>query len=621
MTMPSLDMGGQPRPWGRWLFCVSVTMALAAPMKPVSVAHAQGVVQGLGPTDIATYTTGPALPADDASSRLPEVLSDGDVVLYRRILSAQTDGDFATADKLIDALGDRRLVGHVLAERYLSKGYKTSYRELHAWLTAYSGQTETARMVRLANGKRKAGDPALPKAAVSAAGFSRSGDEDMSWRDKPYKSANPGTGAGALESRASKAMRAGHVEDAAQMLNAANGIDPILIDQLRGRIAIRAFQAGKDSLAVSLGQAALKSADKVPDAAWFGGLAAWRQGRRAEAATLFEAVATSSYGSSWTNAAGAFWAGRAYKAIGKKDKSDQFFARAAESPYSLHGLLARRSLGWDMGLDWELPALKAREVGQLRDYPAAARALALVQIGRREIAEAELRAALPKLPDDLGLPMLTLAERGGMPGLSMSVAGGFLREKSQRFDAALYPIPPWTPTPGFAVNPALVYAIAKIESHFDPTVSNASGATGLMQLMPGTAKAMTKMGKPVRLDGPDDLYDPALSLTLGQRLLHTLLTHPSVRGDLIKMTIAYNGGIGNMEKWVKSAKAGRDPLLLIEAIPSAETRNFTARALHNYFLYQMRLGQQTDGLTQLAAGRTPTYLPGQYAPQEIASIR
>ncbi|MFD2263338.1 lytic transglycosylase domain-containing protein [Lacibacterium aquatile] len=585
----------------------------------MSVAHAQGLTKGLGPTDIATYTTGPALPADDALSRLPEVLSDGDVVLYRRILSAQTDGDFATADKLIDALGDRRLMGHVLAERYLSKGYKTTYREAHAWLTAYRGQAETARMVRLASGKKKAGDPALPKGVAASAGFSRSGDEDMSWRDKPYRSS--ASGAAALEAKVTKALRAGKVEDVASILAASGVEDPILLDQQRGRAALRAFQAGKDALAVSLGQAAAKSADKVPDAAWFGGLAAWRQGRRAEAAQLFEAVAASTNGSSWTNAAGAFWAGRAYKAVGKKDKSDQMFARAAESPHSLHGLLARRSLGWDMGLDWELPSLKAREVGQLKDYPSVARALALVQVGRREIAEAELRAALPKLPEDLALSMLTLAERGGMPGLAMSVAGGLLREKSQRFDAGLYPIPPWAPTPGFAVNPALVYAIAKVESHFDPTVSNASGATGLMQLMPGTAKAMTKMGRPVRFDGPDDLYDPALSLTLGQRLLHTLLTHKSVKGDLIKLTIAYNGGIGNMEKWVQQAKAGRDPLLLIEAIPSAETRNFTARSLHNYFLYQMRLGQQTDGLTQLAAGKSPTYVPGQYAPQELASIR
>lgn len=617
--MTNSDMGHGLPSWRKMFLHFAALAVLAAPFAPVSVAQAQGLAQTPAPADVATYTTGPALPADDSVSRLPEVLGQGDVMLYRRIRDAQTAGDIAKADRLMEGLSDRRLIGHLLAERYLSKTYKTSYREAYDWLKVYGDHAEAARMLRLAAGKRLKTDPALPKLRTGAA-YGRSGDEDMSWRDRPYKSANPGAGATALLKQADKLIRAGQLEAAAEVLDAARGIDPVLIDQQRGRIAVRAFQQGQDGLAVQLGREAVRSVNQVPSAVWYGGLAAWRMGRKAEAAPLFEAVAGSAYGSDWVNAAGAFWAGRAWQALGDRNRSRAAFEKAAELPHSLHGLMARRALGWDSGMDWDLPTLQARQVGSLRSFPALGRALALVQVGMREQAEVELRLALPKLPTDLGLTMLTLAERGGMPGLAMSIAGGVQRETGVRFDAALYPIPPWSPQTGFSVNPALVYAIARIESHFDPTVSNKSGATGLMQLMPGTAKAMSRHGRTVKFDGADDLFDPGLSMTLGQRLLHTLLTHKSVRGDLVRLSIAYNAGIGNMEKWTADARTGRDPLLLLEAIPSAETRSFSARMLHGYFLYQMRLGQQTDGLTALAAGRSPTYLPGQYAPPTIARL-
>src|SRR5690349_18315239 len=65
---------------------------------------------------------------------LPTVLDAGDVARYRAIVELQADGDWAAADRVIATLDDRVLLGHVLAQRYLHKSYRSRYEELSAWL-------------------------------------------------------------------------------------------------------------------------------------------------------------------------------------------------------------------------------------------------------------------------------------------------------------------------------------------------------------------------------------------------------------------------------------------------------------------------------------------------------
>ena len=54
--------------------------------------------------------------------------------------------------------------------------------------------------------------------------------------------------------------------------------------------------------------------------------------------------------------------------------------------------------------------------------------------------------------------------------------------------AALYPLPSWQPANGYTVDRALVYAIMRAESGFDPEAESHAGARGLMQVMPATAE-------------------------------------------------------------------------------------------------------------------------------------
>ena len=91
-----------------------------------------------------------------------------------RIFDLQAAGRFAEADKLIAALRDKSLLGHVQAQRYLAASYKTTYGELVAWLEAYGDHADARRMHALALKKKpaKAAAPKAPTASSSVLPYS-----------------------------------------------------------------------------------------------------------------------------------------------------------------------------------------------------------------------------------------------------------------------------------------------------------------------------------------------------------------------------------------------------------------------------------------------------------------
>ena len=80
-----------------------------------------------------------------------------------------------------------------------------------------------------------------------------------------------------------------------------------------------------------------------------------------------------------------------------------------------------------------------------------------------------------------------------------------------------------------------------------------------------------------------------------------------MRGNLLYLVAAYNGGPGNLRKWCRRTKCKEDPLLFIESLPLRETRLFTEHVLVNLSIYRARLGQAAAALDAIVAGRWPTY--------------
>jgi soluble lytic murein transglycosylase len=102
-----------------------------------------------------------------------------------------------------------------------------------------------------------------------------------------------------------------------------------------------------------------------------------------------------------------------------------------------------------------------------------------------------------------------------------------------------------------SVDPVLVAAVLECESSGRPRAVSRSGALGLMQLMPGTAKAMAEE---LGLPGPSgsDLFDPDLNIRLGTYYLSKLWRR--YEGDRLLAIAAYHAGPTNIDEWRKQRR-------------------------------------------------------------------
>ena len=115
----------------------------------------------------------------DTTTALPHPLSAADADRYRAIFRLQQRGDWQGADQLIGRLGDTRVLGHVLAQRYLHPTYRSAYPELRDWLVSYADLPEAQQIYRLANARMQKGDtpPREPTAILRRLGTPDSGGE------------------------------------------------------------------------------------------------------------------------------------------------------------------------------------------------------------------------------------------------------------------------------------------------------------------------------------------------------------------------------------------------------------------------------------------------------------
>lgn len=558
----------------------------------------------------------PARAADDRPAELPARLSPGDAALYRYIFSLQDRGEWAAADQEIKKVRDKILLGHVLAQRYVNPQYRSSPQELSAWLAQYNDHPDAATIYKTAQRKAPRGAALARPVGETVGGLWIVDDLGPPPDRAPpagRKLSGPAAGqVAALKAQIKASLRAGQLVAAERLLvtkDAARLLSDAEVDHVKAQLAAGWFAQGDDRKALELaGEAAARSGRQVPRALWIAGLAQFKHDRFAEAAKHFEALASAPNGEPWDIAAGGFWAARAHARARRFDSVNRWLHRAAEHPRTFYGLLAIRQLGLPTPFTWDAPAVTARDLEAVQRLPAGGRAFALIQIGQNGRADAELRRVFATANPVQMRTLLAIAMHANLPGLSIRLGRELADFDGKRNDGALYPIPPWTPTNGYQVDRALIFAFMRQESQFNSKAVSHAGARGLMQLMPQTAALLD--GNSFR-GRADLLLDPVYNVTLGQRYIVQLLQDSAVQGDLIRLAAAYNGGPGNLARWTRKhdARGGEDDaLLFIESLPSPETRHFITRILYSYWMYSERLGQPTPSLDDVAAGRWPTYI-------------
>ena len=536
-----------------------------------------------------------SLPAD-----LPKALDGDSRDRYRRIFAAQSSGHWPQADAEIAQLKDRTLMGYVGAQRLLATGHPSTYPQLAAWLQDYNDHPDAPTIYRLALARRTAGSAELtPASFVSQAPMSPSFAAA-----RTVRGADAGRAA-ELRTRLQQMLNDGGFNAGFVLLDRQATVDllgPQEVELWRGRIRTRALEADSQR-----GVQVPIEAGMPADANFTMGLNAFTRGQMSEAARRFELVADAApdQASSWTLASGSFWAARANLLAGNPQKFAPYLKRAALHGRTFHGLIAQKALGMRIEADANLPSLDRGAADILRADRAGNRALALLQLGAVTAAERELYAASIDGDPRLIEAVLSLAQKAVLPSLSVRVgnANWDQRHNLKGYDAAMYPMPPWQPPEGFVIDRALLWGFMRQESAFNPKARSWAGAMGLMQLMPRTAQSVTIRYLPDRIG--QNPYEPGYNVSLGQQYINSLVG--DVDGNLVRTAASYNGGPGNVARWDASLNASHDPLLYVALIPLNETRDFVQRVLANYWMYQIRLGQSTPSLDQIAAHDWPKY--------------
>ncbi len=124
------------------------------------------------------------------------------------------------------------------------------------------------------------------------------------------------------------------------------------------------------------------------------------------------------------------------------------------------------------------------------------------------------------------------------------------------------------------LDPALVAAVIYAETKFDSRTSSA-GAIGLMQLMPETGAELARLSGATSFHTAD-LWRPRINIAYGSYLLHQLIDE--YHGSTVLALAAYNGGPGNVDHWIATARA-QGHRLRISDIPFPETRDYVQRVL------------------------------------------
>jgi soluble lytic murein transglycosylase len=147
----------------------------------------------------------------------------------------------------------------------------------------------------------------------------------------------------------------------------------------------------------------------------------------------------------------------------------------------------------------------------------------------------------------------------------------------------------------YKIDPLLLAAIVRHESHFNPFAESRSGAIGLMQLMPATAEEAARELS-VDYQSVEDLYRDDINLQLGTHHFARLLK--AFKGDTLAALAAYNAGAAKVRAW-RLPPPGTPESERVVAIPIDETRAYVDRVLGSYRFFKriQRFKRSLQGLT------------------------
>ena len=286
-----------------------------------------------------------------------------------------------------------------------------------------------------------------------------------------------------------------------------------------------------------------------------------------------------------------YWLARAYQDQGQNEKARKAFKEGAVYQTSFYGLLSAEEISVPFKYDFYPPkALPNWRSAPFLKSSVFKAAILLFASGQDALGERFITHLVETLPDEQILQMTHFLEEFDRPHVLVMV-GKRKASQGMSFPRSYFALHPMIEE-NYPVPAQLSLAIARRESEFDPRVVSPVGASGIMQVMPRTAKEMAgKIG--LRYDQNRMVSDWRYNARLGTVYLQELSERFSANPVLV--SVAYNAGPTRAENWSKLLGDPRsskvDIIDWIEMIPFAETRNYVMRTIESLPIYRARLGQ------------------------------
>lgn len=276
-----------------------------------------------------------------------------------------------------------------------------------------------------------------------------------------------------------------------------------------------------------------------------------------------------------------YWMGRGLREQGHGEDAKQLFESIA-GEYSFYGQLAAAELGRSTVIPPVGYTPTKEEVAAMGREPGFARALIFYRLGMRAEGNREWNFCIQRLDDKQLLTVAALARANSLPDRTINTADKTvaLHDFNLRFLSPHYDqVKPQAKAVG--LDDAWVYGLMRQESRFITDARSVVGASGLMQLMPATARWVAKKIGLTDFQ-PAQVNDLDTNITLGTNYLKIVLDELYDHQALA--SAAYNAGPGRPRRWrdVKPMEAA----VFAESIPLAETRDYVKKVISNAVIYQ-----------------------------------
>ena len=290
-----------------------------------------------------------------------------------------------------------------------------------------------------------------------------------------------------------------------------------------------------------------------------------------------------------------YWRARALQALAAAGPGGEMQRQSARellksiaSPLSFYGKLATEDLGLPVNLPTPAAALSAAERQAALEHPGLSRALMLIAWGLRSEGVREWNFSLRGMSDRelLAAAQLACDQQVWDRCINTSDRTRYEFDLSQRFPTPLRDAVNQAAREA-GLEAAYVYGLIRQESRFILDARSHVGASGLMQLMPTTAKwTAKKVGMTWK---PEFITDPSANLKLGTTYLKLVLD--DFEGSAAMAAAAYNAGPGRPRRWREGATV--EPAAWAEGIPFNETRDYVKKVLSNATVYAALMRPET----------------------------